>query len=118
MIPPGIADDAVKAVEILAGFTGVSLCEAARYYKKHHDIRSKAPTLETAWNSAIALRKNHRPTTRRDYRLWKKALPAEFLKTNVSFAWAIFQWGTPLKRFVQFVQICIDYAFSIQDDFN
>jgi integrase/recombinase XerD len=83
-IPPGIADDAVKALEILGGLSGVSLCEAARFYKKHHDIRSKAPTLETAWNSAIALRENHRPTTRRDYRLWKTALPAEFLKTNVT----------------------------------
>ena len=84
VIPPGVADDATKALVILSPFAGVSLCEAARFYKTHHDIRSNAPTLRKAWDHAIELHKHHRPTTRRDYRLWKKALPDELLDKNVS----------------------------------
>ena len=61
----------------------MSLCESARFYKIHHDIRSKAPTLRKAWNRAIELHKHHRPTTRRDYRLWKTALPDDLLDRNV-----------------------------------
>src|ERR1035437_3921183 len=55
IIPPGVAEDAVKALEILAGFEGVSLREAARFYKIHHDLRGKAPTLREAWATAIEL---------------------------------------------------------------
>ncbi len=83
VISPGVADDATKALEILSGFDGVSLCEAARFYKIHHDMRGKAPTLRVAWDKAIELHKNHRPTTQRDYRLWKTALPAALLDKNV-----------------------------------
>ncbi len=83
IIRPGVADDATKALDILSGFPGVSLCEAARFYKGHHDIRSKAPTLREAWGRAIAFRKNHRPTTQRDYRLWQTALPDSLLDMNV-----------------------------------
>jgi integrase len=83
VIAPGLADDATKAMEMLSAFAGVSLCEAARFYKTHHDIRSKAPTLRKAWDIAIESHKHHRPTTRRDYRLWKNALPDGLLDTNV-----------------------------------
>lgn len=83
VIPSGVADDATKALEILSTFTGASLCEAARFYKTHHDIRSKAPTLREAWDHAIELHKHHRPTTQRDYRLWKNALPDGLLDKNV-----------------------------------
>ena len=84
VIHPGVAEDAVKAQEILAGFHGVSLSEAARFYKSHHDLRGKAPTLREAWDKAIELRQNHRPTTKRDYKAWRKALPTEFLDMNVA----------------------------------
>jgi integrase len=84
VIPPGVADDAVKALAILTDFHGVSLSEAARFYKSHHDLRGKAPTLREAWGKAIELRQNHRPTTQRDYRAWMRALPAEFLDMNVA----------------------------------
>jgi hypothetical protein len=52
----GVADDATKALEILSGFEGVSLCEAARFYKIHHHMRGKAPTLREAWDKALAKR--------------------------------------------------------------
>ena len=44
VISPGVADEATKALEILSGFPGLTLCESARFYKNHHDIRSKAPS--------------------------------------------------------------------------
>ena len=83
VLNPGDAHDAAKALDILSDFSNVSLCEAARFYKAHHDIRSKAPTLRVAWKRAIALRKSHRPTTQRDYRLWQTALPDDLLDMNV-----------------------------------
>lgn len=83
VISPAVAEDAVKAMEILTPFQGISLCEAARFYKAHHDVRSKAPTLREAWDRAITLHKNHRPTTQRDYRLWKNALPKSLMDKNV-----------------------------------
>lgn len=59
-IPPGIADDAVKALEILGGLSGVSLCEAARFYKKHHDTRRSGPLLEYPTTAGQAPIPSHR----------------------------------------------------------
>lgn len=82
-VSPSIAADASKAIAILAPFQNVSLATAARFYADHHDARAKAPTLALAWDQAIKKRVNHRPTTLRDYKAWKKALPASLLSMNV-----------------------------------
>jgi len=83
-LPPRIADDATNALKILEGCEGVSLSEAARFFRTHYDIRAKAPTLAEAWDRAISMRKNHRPTTQRDYRAWRRALSEELLNKKVT----------------------------------
>ncbi len=69
------------ASEALAPFS-VTLAQAVDFYAKHHDKRSKAPTLSEAWDTALAHRVNHRPRTIADMKAWKKALPEWLMAMN------------------------------------
>lgn len=80
-IPPSMAEDAFRAMEILADFN-VTLTQAARFYAESHDKRAKAPTLAEAWKNAMAKRSNHRSRYMADLKAWQKALPARFLEKN------------------------------------
>lgn len=80
-IKPSMAEDASLALEILAAFN-VTLEQAARFYRDHHDKRRKAPTLAEAWEDGLERRKNHRERYLADLRAWKKALPESLLAMN------------------------------------
>ncbi len=80
-IRPSLAEDATRAMEILESF-GVTLTQAARFYASHHDKRTKAPTLATAWEQGLDHRKHHRARTLTDLKAWQKSLPKWFLETN------------------------------------
>lgn len=103
IIPPMLAEKAVAAETELSGLH-LDILQAAKlvrrlmeklspfnstleaavdFYVSKHDLRSKAPTLAEAFDEGIRKRPNHRPRTLSDYRAWKKALPADFLATNV-----------------------------------
>jgi integrase len=80
-ISPALAEDALQARDLLAPFD-VTLSQAAAFYAKHHNKRSKAPTISEAWEAAVTHRENHRPRTLADLKSWKKALPAWFMAMN------------------------------------
>lgn len=80
-IPADLAADAIKARDMLVAFN-VTLGQAAAFYVKHHNARSKAPVLADAWEAALKHRKNHRPRTISDLKSWKKALPPWFMEMN------------------------------------
>lgn len=81
-IPAALAEDAAAASGLLADF-GITLKQAAAYYVEQHDRRAKAPTLRKAFATAIKRRRNKRPKTLRDYRLWERKLPTDFLDMNI-----------------------------------
>lgn len=81
-LSPGVAEDAVTALALLRNF-GISLTESARFYCEHHDLRSKAPTLEEAWRKGIAMRKNLSGRYASNLKGWQRRLPKEFAGTNI-----------------------------------
>jgi integrase len=80
-IAPELAADAVRARDLLDEHD-VTLAQAAAFYVAHHDKRSKAPALSTAWTDAIKHREHHRKRTVADIKAWKKALPDWFMAMN------------------------------------
>lgn len=80
-ISPALAEDAIRAKEILAQHDA-TLAQVAAYYVEQHDKRSKAPTLTDAWDNAIRHREHHRASTLRDFKAWQRALPKWLMQMN------------------------------------
>lgn len=80
-IKPSMAEDASKAAEILEPYS-ITLEQAARFYKQHHDRRAKVPTLDEAWEAGLWKRQNRRTRTLTDLRKWQRALPDWFMQMN------------------------------------
>ncbi len=75
--------DALKAVELLEQFEGITLTEAVKFYIKHHDEAAKCPTVAKAFTESIERRGKMSAAYLRDMRSLEKRLPESFMGMNI-----------------------------------
>lgn len=82
-LPSSVVIDTKEAMKILEKFPDIKLATVAKFYVRHHDAKSKCPTLNQAFDESLKRRQNHSESYQRSIRELRNRLPDELLETNV-----------------------------------